>query len=132
MIGRALAVWLLLLVIAVVSGMLREGLLTPRIGGAAAHVVGTLVVVALFLVAIGLTVRWIVPSLDPRALLLLGLGWTVLTVVFEFGFGRYVMGHSWSRLLHDYNVLAGRVWNLVLLTTLFGPWLIGRLRARRG
>lgn len=129
MIGRALAVWLLLLFIAFAAAALREGLLTPRLGQHAAHFAGTLLVVALFLVAIGLTVRWVVPTLDPRALLLLGAGWTALTVLFEFGFGRYVMGHPWSRLLHDYNVLAGRVWILVLLTTLFGPWLLGRMRA---
>ncbi len=129
MIGRALIVWLLLLVLAIAGAASRERLLTPRIGEGAAHVVGTLIVVALFLVAIGLTVRWIVPTLDPRALLLLGAGWTALTVLFEFGFGRYVMGHTWSRLLHDYDMAAGRVWILVLLTTLFGPWLLGRWRA---
>ena len=40
----ALGVWLLLLVVAVIAGALRESLLTPLMGGQAAHVVGTLVV----------------------------------------------------------------------------------------
>ena len=44
-----------------------------------------------------------------------------LTVSFEFGFGRLVMKHSWERLLHDYNILEGRVWILVLLWTLLAP-----------
>lgn len=129
MLLRALAVWLLLLVVAVGAGALREGLLVPRIGDAAAHVVGTVIVVALFLVAVGLSVEWIVPSLGTRALLGLGVGWTVLTITFEFAFGRLVMGHPWSALLRDYDVLAGRVWILVPLTTLLAPWVLGRLRA---
>lgn len=127
MILRGMAVWLLLLVLAFAGAALREGVLTPRIGADAAHFVGTFIVVGLFLVAISLTVRWIVPTLDARRLFELGVGWTALTVAFEFGFGRYVMGHPWSRLLHDYNVFAGRVWILVLLTTLLGPWLLGRM-----
>lgn len=129
MIGRALLVWLLFLVLAIAGAAFREGVLTPRIGQAAAHVVGTVVVVALFLVVIAFTVRWVVPSMEPARLVQLGVGWTVLTVIFEFGFGRFVMGHQWSRLLDDYNVFAGRVWVLVLLTLLIGPWLIGRLQS---
>lgn len=49
-----------------------------------------------------------------------------VAIAVEFGFGQFVMGHSWSTLLHDYNVFAGRIWILVLLTTLLGPWLLGR------
>ncbi|HKK08018.1 MAG TPA: hypothetical protein VKA44_03970 [Gemmatimonadota bacterium] len=129
MIGRALVVWLLLLVLAFAGAALREGLLAPRIGADAAHVVGTIVVVAAFLTAIALTLPWVVPTLAPGALLRLGLGWTALTMVFEFGFGHFVMGHSWGKLLHDYDIFAGRVWILVLLTTLLGPWLLGRMQA---
>lgn len=130
MILRALAVWLVILVVAIATATAREMLLAPRVGAAAAHVVGTLSVVVLALLVIWLTVRWIVPSLEPARLLRLGMGWTALTVAFEFGFGRLVMGHPWSALLHDYNVFAGRIWILVLLTTLFGPWLLGRTRRR--
>lgn len=125
MIGRALVIWLAFLALAIAAAALREGLLTPRVGESAAHRLGTAAVVAAFLVVIGLSVRWIVPSLESGRLLGLGLFWTVLTITFEFAFGRFVVGHSWRRLLHDYNLLAGRVWILVLLTTLLGPWLVG-------
>lgn len=46
MILRALAIWFLLFAIAFGMGVLRVGLLTPRSGETAAHVVGTSVVVA--------------------------------------------------------------------------------------
>jgi hypothetical protein len=41
--------------------------------------------------------------------LTIGFMWLGLTVALEFLFFHYVMGHPWSRLLHDYNVFAGRV-----------------------
>lgn len=129
MILRGLAVWLALLVLAFAGAALREAALAPRIGAEAAHLVGTIVVVAVFLAAIALSVRWVVPGLETSRLLALGTAWTAMTVAFEFGFGHFVMGHSWNRLLHDYDVSAGRVWILVLLTTLLGPWLLGRLQA---
>jgi hypothetical protein len=52
-------------------------------------------------------------------------------VGFEFRFGHYVMGRSWSRLLADYNLFAGRVWVLVLLTVLCMPLIAGE-RQRAG
>ena len=61
-------------------------------------------------------------------LALFGLIWLALTVVFEFLFGHYVVGHPWSRLLHDYNILQGRVWALVLIWTAVVPYVIYRLR----
>lgn len=128
MILRAAAVWLLLLVIAVAAATLRVGVLEPRVGELRAHQLGTLLVVALFAVAIRLTVPWVEPGLDRGRLIALGAGWAAATVIFEFSFGRWVAGHSWSRLLADYDLLAGRLWVLVLLTLLVGPALVGALR----
>jgi hypothetical protein len=130
MIGRALLVWLLLLVVAVLAAALRTSLLEPRLGESRAHVVGTIAVVAVFALLIWLVVGWITPTLRPANLLIVGLLWLVLTVTFEFGFGHYVMGHPWSRLHADYNIFAGRLWVLVLLTVLIWPLLAGVLRGR--
>jgi hypothetical protein len=47
-----------------------------------------------------------------------------LTVGFEFLAGHYLFGNPWRRLLEDYNVVRGRVWMLVLLTTALAPLLI--------
>ena len=51
----------------------------------------------------------------------MGCGWLLFTVAFEFGFGHYVAGHSWQRLLGDYNIFDGRVWSLFLLWLLLMP-----------
>lgn len=131
MIGRAAAVWVLLLAVAVAAGGLRVALLEPRLGEPRAHVVGTLVVVAVFAALIWRAVGWLSPPRDRSALAAVGIGWTVATVVFEFGFGRYVAGHSWERLLAEYDVFAGRLWPLVLLTLLVVPVVAGEVQRRR-
>jgi hypothetical protein len=130
MVLKAFSVWLLLLATALVLALFREGVLTPRVGPHAAHLLGTALAVAVMATVIGVSLPWVVPGLDTRSLWALGLGWTGLTVAFEFVFGHFVMGHPWSRLLHDYDLLAGRVWVLVLLTTLLAPVLLGRLIPR--
>jgi hypothetical protein len=130
MLGRALLVWLLLLVVAVIAAVFRTSLLEPRLGESRAHVLGTITVVAVFALIIWLVIGWITPVLGAANLLVVGVLWVVLTVLFEFGFGRYVMGHPWSRLLADYNILAGRLWVLVLLTVLLWPLLAGMLKGR--
>lgn len=126
---RGVVVWLLLAVVAVSAGILREGQLVPRFGETGAHLLGTLAVVLVFLAAIAGSVQWIVPGLEKSHLLHLGVFWALLTITFEFGFGHFVVGHPWSRLLHDYNLLAGRVWIFVLLALLFAPTVFGRLKS---
>jgi len=55
--------------------------------------------------------------------------WMVLTFLFEFGLGRYVLGDSWGNFLHAYNLLKGRVWGLFILWVGLAPYAIYRLRA---
>jgi hypothetical protein len=46
-----------------------------------------------------------------------------MTVAFELLAGHYLFGNTWERLLADYNVLRGRIWVLVLITTFLAPRL---------
>jgi hypothetical protein len=70
----------------------------------------------------GLNKRW--PITSEKQALTIGTIWLILTILFEFVFGHYVMGHTWSHLLHDYNIFAGRLWSLVLLWNFIGPYII--------
>ena len=49
-------------------------------------------------------------------------------MAFEFMFGRFVMGHPWSRLLQDYNLLQGRVWVVFLAWLALAPYVFHRSR----
>jgi hypothetical protein len=52
-------------------------------------------------------------------------------MAFEFLFGHYVSGQSWSALLADYNILRGRLWSLIIVSVGLGPWLCGVMAGRR-
>ena len=54
--------------------------------------------------------------------------WLVMTVAFEFLFGHYVTGHSWTWLLRDYDLSAGRVWLVLLVWITVSPFLFFRLQ----
>jgi hypothetical protein len=121
--------WLPMVPIAILNGLLRESTYGKRVSELHAHQISCLTGVALFAVYIWLLVgRW--PPASERQALLVGALWILLTVAFEFLFGRLVAGHTWSELLADYNILAGRLWSLVLLWLGIAPWLFSRLRAR--
>lgn len=120
MIGRALLVWLLLVVLAIGNGTLRTFLLVPRLEERTGHAVSTVLLSALIAITAWLTIRWIRPPTAKDAWLV-GTLWLVLTLAFEFGAGHFLFRNSWERLLADYDLRNGRIWILVLLTTLLAP-----------
>jgi hypothetical protein len=129
--ARAAAVWFGIMLIAVANGTLRVFLIVPLTGEAIGHIVSTLLLCILIIFVAGMTVRWI-GATTTRALFCAGGLWLAMTVAFEFLAGHYLFGNSWERLLANYNVLAGRVWVLVLLTTFLGPWLGAKMREELG
>jgi len=121
---KAFGVWLLMLLAAFVNGAIREMLIVPRVGEPIGHVVG---VVGLSSVVFALA-WFFVNGLGPftsGALLLVGLFWLGLSLLFEFGFFHYVMYEPWHKLLADYNIFRGRLLLLVWLSTLLSPWVWG-------
>jgi hypothetical protein len=124
---KAASLWLGFLVVAIVCGFIREKFLVPGIGPLVGRVLGTLLVAAIIFWMI-YAYTGTLAGASQAALFKLGLGWTVATIMFEFLFGHYVMGHAWESLWADYNVFQGRLWPLVLLVTLFGPLLARKFR----
>ena len=119
MLVRAFAVWLLLLVIAVVNGAFREAVLAPRYGTTVAQPVSALSLSVLILATAWSTAPFV--GYDSfRAV------WLCLTLAFEFLAGRFLFGKTWDVLLADYDVMKGRLWPLVLLATLLAPLLVAR------
>jgi hypothetical protein len=127
LLSRAVAVWVLLLMLAILNGGVRETWLTPRLGGRTGHVVSTLMLAGLILLSAWLTIRWIRSS-NTGAALRVGAIWLVLTLGFEFLAGHYLFGRSWATLWAEYDVSQGRIWVLIPLVTLLAPLLAGQAR----
>lgn len=121
--------WLVLLVVAVTNGFVREATYGRVLPDLRAHQLSTLVGMLLSGIAVW-TFAYFFPIESERTAILVGVIWLGLTVVFEFGFGRYVAGHSWTTLLADYNLFAGRVWLVFLVWLLTLPYIVYRVGAR--
>ena len=122
MLARALAVWCLLLLLAVLNGGVRDTWLTPALGDPIGRAISSVLLSLVILFATWLTIGWIGPTTAGQAMAV-GALWVGLTLAFEFGVGHYGFGKSWAELLADYDLLRGRIWILVLLTTFVAPLL---------
>jgi hypothetical protein len=127
MMGRALLVWLAILVLASLNGMARQAWLIPNLGQGIGRAVSTLILCGVVSLVTWTTIGWIAPD-STRHALMIGVLWLLLTLAFEFLVGHYVFGTSWSTLLEDHDVSRGRIWPAVLLLVLLAPWLTFRLR----
>ena len=120
-----LAAWVGMLVLAVLNGALREALLTPALGDTVGRQLSTLLLLVLFAGWFWLLHRrWSLAT--ARQAWLVGVTWLVMTLALETFMGRVLSGKSWSQILEDYDVLAGRIWILVPLWTLVGPYVLFR------
>ncbi len=127
MIAKYILAWFPMVVIAILNGMLRESVIRGFLGELASHQLSTLTGAFLFGLYIWAVGRfWELESC--KQALAVGLIWLLMTVTFEFLFGHYVAGHSWSRLLQDYNLFAGRVWPLLLAWVTVAPYVFFRLK----
>ncbi len=114
MIAKYLLAWLLMIVIGISNGVLREATYAKRLPELRAHQLSTLIGMLFLSAYVWFVISWIGIGSGTEAISM-GLFWLVLTVAFEFLFGHFVAGQSCTRLLRDYNLLAGRLWALFLV-----------------
>ena len=119
--------WIGLAVVAIANGVLRVKGYAPYMSELAAHQISTFVGIGLFGVFFWFLTGFF-PLASSRQALALGVLWLVMTISFEFIFGHFVAGHSWTKVFADYNIFEGRLWILILLWTTFGPYIFYRIR----
>jgi hypothetical protein len=123
---KYLIAWFPMLLIAIGNGMLRESFIKKYVSDFRARQLSTLTLLLFFTVYIYFMVRQFPPQTGNQALLL-GIIWVVLTLLFEFGFGRF-RGNSWQSLLAEYNIFKGKVWILIPAWVMIAPWLFYQLQ----
>jgi hypothetical protein len=125
---KALALWVAVLVLAMLNGTLREKALIPAMGSFGAFIAsGTILSACIFIVAF-FAAPWYGKLSSPQWLLV-GVFWLLLTLAFEFGFGRFVQDKPWAELVEAYTFKGGNIWPLVLIATLISPWLMAKWRS---
>lgn len=129
---KAVAVWALILPLAIVNGAFREAVLLPGLGNPWAQMLSGLLLSACIVGVAAAFVPRIVRGGSMRPWRI-GLLWLALTLVFEFGFGRLVAGRSWPELFAAYTFADGNIWPLVLVVTACAPSLaVWRADKNRG
>jgi len=123
---KALIIWLVILVLAMANGLLREAVLMPALGTPAALVLSGLLLSVMILGVAYFSLPWL-HIRRPAQYWLVGFGWLALTLVFEFSFG-FWQGKSWPVMLAAYTFKGGNIWPLVLAVTALAPYLAARLR----
>ena len=123
---KAMLVWLVILVLAALNGLLRESVLVPRLGAIQGMVLSGALLSCIVLMAAYVLVPW-VGARGATQFLLIGAGWLVFTLIFEFSFG-LSRGEEFSAILEAYTFEGGNLWPVVLLVTAISPWLIAKLR----
>jgi hypothetical protein len=123
MIRKYILSWFGLLFIAMINGALRDIVYKPFLGDLLSHQISVVIGITLFGFFIWyLSKRW--PLSSSSQAWRIGFIWLSMTVAFEFLFFHYARGVPWSTLLHDYNILEGRVWILVLVWVTIAPRLM--------
>ncbi len=125
---RAFAVWGAILLLAMANGIFREAVLMSAFGVTISLPVSGLLLSALILITAWLALPWLQIRRNTQALSI-GLGWLLLTLLFEFSFGLW-QGQSWQLMFEAYTFRDGNIWPLVLLVTAAAPGLALRLRTR--
>ena len=121
--------WLPLVLISVINGVIREVGYKKYVGDLTAHQISTLTGVVLM----GCYIWWLAGKWEIESsgqALIIGVIWLGLTLAFEFLFGHYVMGHPWNKLFHDYNLLKGRIWVVVLIWITIAPLVFYKMRSK--
>jgi len=127
LLSKLFLIWLTFIPIAIINGSIRHYLYQPYIGELLAHQLSTLSASLFLFLTVYLYLKNFLPTLSYQSAFLTGLILVLLTILFEFIFGHYIVGHSWQKLFADYDLSQGKIWSLFLVTMLFTPALLKKL-----
>lgn len=125
--GKAFAIWLCILMMAIANGMLREAVLIPVLGKVPGLILSGVLLSVLILAVSYLALPWF-GVWPPARYIAIGFGWLLLTLIFEFSFGHFIQGKPWPQLLEAYTFKDGNIWPIVLLVTVMAPYIAAKMR----
>lgn len=124
---KAAMIWLIIAIFAIINGIFRESILVPYFGKSVA-----LPASGITLSIIIFTITYLSFKLISKnkyfTYLYIGIQFVTMTLVFEFFFGHYVIGKSWSELLQVFNLLEGDLFIIALLISLLSPLLVAKIK----
>ena len=123
----AFLIWVIIIPIAILNGGFREYVLI-KLGGLALPLSGIILSVCIFIVAYMLIPK--INNCKKRDYFFFGMMWFVLTNLFDLV--TYTKeGKGFMGLLQAYNIFTGNTWLLVVLTALFAPMAVMKIKEKK-
>ena len=121
----AILIWIMIIPIAILNGGFRKYILV-KLGILARPLSGIILSVCIFAVAYFLVPK--IKNCVKRDYIIFGVIWFILTNLFDLV--AYIKdGGGFADLLQSYNILTGNTWLIVVLTALFAPIVVMRIKA---
>lgn len=121
---QAIAIWMIIIPIAILNGGLRENVLN-KFGNIALPLSGIILSACIWVVAFLLVPK--IKNCRKIDYFVFGVIWFVLTNLFDLSM--YISdGGGLSDLLKSYNFMTGNLWILVVLTTLVAPMTVAKVK----
>ena len=122
----AFLIWVMIIPIAILNGGFREYVLV-KLGGFARPLSGIILSVCIFIVAYLLIPK--IKNCEKKDYIIFGVMWFILTNLFDLS--SYIMdGEGFLGLLRSYNIFTGNLWLLVVLSALFAPIIVMRIKKK--
>jgi len=123
----AFLIWVMIIPIAILNGGFREYVLV-KLGGLARPLSGIILSVCIFIVAYLLVPK--IKNCVKRDYIFFGVMWFILTNLFDLS--AYIKeGEGFAGLLQSYNIFTGNTWLLVVLTALFAPTIVMKIKEKK-
>lgn len=123
----AFLIWVIIIPIAILNGGFREYVLV-NLGGLARPLSGIILSVCIFIVAYLLVPK--MKNCVKRDYIFFGVMWFILTNLFDLS--AYIKeGEGFAGLLQSYNIFTGNTWLLVVLTALFAPTIVIKIKENK-
>jgi hypothetical protein len=117
--------WALIALVMIANGALRELLLKRYLGATVAEAISAFLGIIWIVLLTSILLRRLVGRATSE-LVVASVTLVALSVAFEFLFGHYVEGESWTALADNYAIWRGHLWPAVLLTLAMMPFVWGR------
>lgn len=121
------AIWLIIAVLAVGNGLFRESVLVPGIGHSLALPLSGIILSAIVFVVTYFSFSFFGRQ-NALGYVLIGAQWVVMTLLFEFGSGHYLLDRSLSEIVQVFDVMQGDFFLVVLAVSLFSPLLVAKIK----
>ena len=123
----AFLIWVMIIPIAILNGGFREYVLV-KLGGLALPLSGIILSICIFIVAYLLVPK--IKNCVKRDYIFFGVMWFVLINLFDLS--AYIKeGEGFAGLLQSYNIFTGNTWLLVVLTALFAPMIVMKIKEKK-